>query len=387
MCPDDQTCAFPSPRECSTGTVNGPWDGGPPGRGAVCVGAAGHNIAYVGGDPTILCGTVIVADKNVVDGPTVGWGSDPNHCPYVGWPAVVHDPSVAKSYGRYFLFGTGPGIPIRRSKNLRTWTPSGVVFEKNLPPWAAAEIPGTPFPWAPDVSFFAGRWHVYYAISTFGSKESAIGFATNRTLDPHSRRYKWVDHGMVVRSTTASDYNAIDPNVLVDGKNVWLTFGSFNSGIKQVQLDPVTGRPLAPVMTHLASRFVPSWGIEAPFLTKHGGYYYLFVSFDNCCRGSESTYNVRVGRATAIDGPYVDDAGVPMLLAGGRIVIASKGTRRGPGHNAVLRDGKSWRLFFHYYDAADDGTARLGILPITWTTDGWPKVSWSALRPPQMSAT
>jgi arabinan endo-1,5-alpha-L-arabinosidase len=105
------------------------------------------------------------------------------------------------------------------------------------------------------------------------------------------------------------------------------------------------------------------------------------VSFDNCCRGSQSTYNIRVGRSASLGGMYVDDTGVPMLLGGGRLVLQSNGTNRGPGHNAVLREGPTWRLFFHYYDATQKGKARLGILPISWTADGWPSVSWSDLVP------
>jgi arabinan endo-1,5-alpha-L-arabinosidase len=72
---------------------------------------------------------------------------------------------------------------------------------------------------------------------------------------------------------------------------------------------------------------------------------------------------------------------VPLLTGGGRLVLEGNGTKRGPGHNAVLRDGKQWRLFFHYYDAAHKGTAKLGIIPLRWTADGWPVADWSALRP------
>ncbi len=124
---------------------------------------------------------------------------------------------------------------------------------------------------------------------------------------------------------------------------------------------------------------MPTWGVEAPFIVRHGEYFYLFVSFDYCCRGSSSTYNIRVGRSSSVDGPYVDDVGVPMLLGGGRLILQGEGSRRGPGHNAVLRDGATWRLFFHYYDAARAGTASLGILPIHWTRDGWLAVDWSEL--------
>ena len=388
-CPDDSRCEFPTPTQCADGEHTGVWDGGAPGRGAVCVGAAGHTIAYVGGDPTnpgVPCGAVVVADVNVVEGPTVGNGGDPNLCPYWGWPTSVHDPAVAKQRNAYYLFGTGPGIPIWRSHDRRRWTPVGKVFDANLPAWAAATIPGTEIPWAPDVSYFAGRWHVYYAISTFGAKRSAIGVATSPTLDPHDRRYGWTDHGVVVESSDTTDYNAIDPNVILDENgSPWLDWGSFWSGIKLAPIDPSTGK-LAGEMEHLASRIVPTWGIEAPFIVRRGDYFYLFVSFDYCCRGSASTYNIRVGRATSVGGPYVDDNGVPMLLGGGRLVLEGQASRRGPGHNAVLKDGNTWRLFFHYYDADRSGLASLGILPISWTADGWPSVGWSHLAPVSVGA-
>src|SRR5204863_4364707 len=76
-CPDTTHCHFPSPKQCAAGADDGAWDGGPPGRGSVCVGASGHDVLYVGGEPTLLCGTFIVADINVIDGPTTGLGSDP----------------------------------------------------------------------------------------------------------------------------------------------------------------------------------------------------------------------------------------------------------------------------------------------------------------------
>jgi arabinan endo-1,5-alpha-L-arabinosidase len=370
--------AFPSPEECAAGNANGVYDEGAP-HGAVCVGAAGHNVAYVGGDPANLCGTVIVADINVIDGPTPDRGSDPNHCPYAGWPTVVHDPAVALDRGTYYLFGTGPGIPMWTSTDRTTWRSAGTVFDGALPDWATAAIPGTQFPWAPDVSFFAGEWHLYYAISTFGSKTSAIGFATNPTLDRDDPRYRWTDRGEVIRSGDTTEYNAIDPNVFVDKGRVRLTFGSAFGGLRAADLDD-TGH-ITSQLTPLATRIVPTWVIEAAFVVRRGGYYYLFASFDSCCRGADSTYNVRVGRSRHFAGPYVDDHHIPMLVGGGRLVLKSQGTRRGPGHEAVLRDGNQWRLFFHYYDATTGGTARLGILPIRWTGGGWPVVTWSAFQP------
>jgi arabinan endo-1,5-alpha-L-arabinosidase len=289
----------------------------------------------------------------------------------------VHDPSIAHGDGAYWIFSTGAGIPVRRSTDLETWSVQGRVFASDLPAWASTEIPRADIPWAPDISYFAGAWHVYYAVSTFGSKISVIGLATSPSLE----HPEWTDHGVVVRSTAitadpTNDYNAIDPNVFIDDDgSTWLAWGSAFGGIKLSRLDPSTGMLADRRMVFpLAVSPVINRVIEAAFLVKRDGYYYLFVSYDACCRGVDSTYNIRVGRSLNLLGPYLDDTGVPMLAGGGRLVLASHDNVRGPGHNAVLHEGDDWRLVFHYYDADNAGVPTLGILPITWTADGWPTV-------------
>jgi arabinan endo-1,5-alpha-L-arabinosidase len=293
----------------------------------------------------------------------------------------VHDPAIATDGRLFYVYSTGPGIPIRRSKDLVHWQSAGQVFPDNLPPWASQLVPGTESPWAPDLSFFAGRWHLYYVVSTFGAKRSVIGLATNVTLDPRSPRYAWHDEGPVLDShelTDASavptDYNALDPNVIVDGSGApQLVFGSFYGGLKLLALDATTGKPaqsLAP--TPLAANVQEYTGVEAGYMIARDGWYYLFGSYDYCCRGTDSTYNVRVGRSRSVSGPFVDDLGVPMLAGGGRYVLTARGDMRGPGHNSVLRRGDRFDIVFHWYDAANGGTPTLGILPLHWTPDGWP---------------
>jgi arabinan endo-1,5-alpha-L-arabinosidase len=300
--------------------------------------------------------------------------------------AGVHDPSVIKEGNTYYVFSTGGRtgegvLPIRTSTNLRTWKASGFVFDA-LPEWATREIPEARNAWAPDISSYNGSFHLYYSVSSFGSRNSAIGLATTRTLDPSSSDYRWRDEGLVLRSyQDKDDWNAIDPNlVIADARNVWLVWGSFWGGIKLRRIDPATGKlSMSDTTLHALSsrpREQPiGASVEAPFIVKHDDYWYLFVSFDRCCRGAESTYNVVVGRSREVTGPYVDKTGTLMTEGGGSIVIAATTpTWRGPGHEAVLTDGGRDYLFFHaYYGAGRGRGSALQISTVLWE-DGWPKV-------------
>ena len=159
----------------------------------------------------------------------------------------VHDPVVIKEKGTYYVFCTGGRsgqgvLPIRTSADMRTWKAAGFVFE-SLPEWVGREVPMARNAWAPDIAYFNGKYHLYYSVSSFGSRNSAIGLATTRTLDPSSTDYSWTDEGIVLRSyQDKDDWNAIDPNLVLDGDRAWLTWGSFWGGIKMRRIDPATGK-------------------------------------------------------------------------------------------------------------------------------------------------
>lgn len=292
----------------------------------------------------------------------------------------VHDPTVIEAAGRFYLFSTRAGISVRCSEDLVRWRLCGDVFG-HLPQWAVEEVPGLRGLWAPDISYFNGRYHLYYSASTFGSNRSAIGLATNLTLDPSSEKYAWKDEGKVLSSSRADDWNAIDPHLVLDeAGQPWLSFGSFWGGIKLRRIDPVTGKPspqdetLYSLAARPRSKEQPG-AIEAPFIVRRNGYYYLFVSFDFCCRGARSTYHVRVGRSRRVTGPYVDRDGKPLLEGGGTLVIEGSGRWAGPGHCAVLQTKEGDRLVYHAYDSEWRGTPTLRINDLFWDVAGWPTVS------------
>lgn len=294
---------------------------------------------------------------------------------------AIHDPSIAVLDDGLVSFATGVEgaadggqVRTKASPDGLDWQETGAL-PGGQPAWIADELGYMPRNlWAPSVFAKDGTHYLYYSASSFGRNDSAIGVMTNAALDAADPTAGWVDQGLVIRSHAGDNYNAIDPFRIDTGGRAWLSFGSFWDGIRLVELDPATGKPLPDAeILPIASR--GGGAIEAPAILEHGGKFYLFVSFDRCCNGLASTYRIMVGRADAITGPYLDAAGQPMLEGGGTEIAKSTGRYRGPGGQEVfLRDGEPW-LVFHYYDRDQGGTPKLYLAPIMWSADSWPSIA------------
>ena len=299
----------------------------------------------------------------------------------------VHDPVIIRQDSTYYIFCTGQGITSFSSPDMIHWKQLQPVFNK-APKWAVDAIPSFKgHIWAPDISFHNGQYYLYYAVSAFGKNTSCIGLVTNKTLNPAAINFKWIDHGKLIQSVPGRDmWNAIDPNLVMDEKKIpWLSFGSFWNGMKLVKLDSSLTAIAQPEEWYtiaarkrdfiLPDSVAGDAAVEAPFIYRHRKYYYLFVSFDYCCRGEKSTYKMMVGRSENVMGPYADRDGVPMNLGGGSTVLEGDKFWHGVGHNAVAGfDGTDY-LVFHAYDAADSGRSKLRIEKITWLNE-WPVVGW-----------
>jgi arabinan endo-1,5-alpha-L-arabinosidase len=291
---------------------------------------------------------------------------------------TTRDPSsVVKCKDEYWVFYTGRGVPSYRSRDLVKWEHGPAVF-KAAPEWIAKIVPENRNMqyWAPDIMKLGDRYILYYSVSSFGKMTSAIGLATNPTLDPTDPAYHWTDEGFVVRTQDGDGYNAIDPSVFHDRDgSLWLTFGSYWSGIKLIQLDPQTGKRLDPDSKMFSIAHNES--IEASYLCRHDDSYYLFVNWGSCCQGPKSTYNIRVGRSKSVTGPYVDKAGVEMLHSGGSVFLGTtNGPLIGPGHAGTLNaQGKDWFTSDFEGDLRMEGKATLAIMPLRWNADGWPEAT------------
>ena len=300
---------------------------------------------------------------------------------------MVHDPVMAYEDSTWHLFATGMGIQHMTSKDRKTWTVSGQPVMSVMPQWTHDSVPGFQHHvWAPDVIRWHNRWWLSYSCSTFGKNGSAIGL-----LSAPSLSYPvWNDEGCIVTSKEKRDnWNAIDPNFVIDDQDQpWLVWGSFWDGIQLVRLDTTmhvaTGeqprtiaRRYDPASRNVApnptSKYAGTNAIEAPFIFKHDGWYYLFVSWDYCCRGSKSNYRVAVGRSRQVDGPYLDRDGKDMAKGGGTLFLeGDKQQFEAAGHCAAYHYNGEDIFICHGYSIAHKGASILIQRPISWSVDGWP---------------
>lgn len=313
---------------------------------------------------------------------------------------MVHDPVMAFEDSTYHIFATGMGIQHMTSKDRRTWDVLPQPVMTVMPKWTHDSVPGfRQHVWAPDVIRWHGRWWLAYSCSTFGKNGSAIGLLSTPSLAFPI----WEDEGCIVTSQERRDnWNAIDPNFVIDDKdNPWLVWGSFWDGIQLVRLDTTmhiargwkprtiarrynlsnedskASLPINPnPPKNPTSDYAGPNAIEAPFIYKHGGWYYLFVSWDYCCQGSKSNYRVAVGRSKSVEGPYLDRKGNDMRDGGGTLFLeGDKQEYDATGHCAAYTFGDEDIFICHGYSIAHQGASILIQQPIHWTDDGWPELT------------
>lgn len=321
----------------------------------------------------------------------------PHRKPFVTNEPMVHDPVMAFEDSTYHLFCTGIGIQQMTSRDRKTWTVNPEPLMTVIPKWTHDSVPGFhAHVWAPDVIRWHNRWWLAYSCSTFGKNGSAIGLLSTRSLTDAI----WKDEGCIVASREGRDnWNAIDPCFVIDDDDQpWLVWGSFWDGIQLCRLDTTMHVAAGEVPRTIARRYnltdkdakaslpinpnppknptsdyAGPNAIEAPFVFRHDGWYYLFVSWDYCCQGSKSNYRVAVGRSRSVAGPYLDRNGIDMRYGGGTLFL--EGDRQqyeAAGHCAAYHFDGEDVFICHGYSIAHQGASILVQRPIHWTADGWP---------------
>ena len=276
------------------------------------------------------------------------------------------DPTVIRAEdGTFYLYATEDmrNVPIFHSANLVDWKLVGTAFTDNSrPKW----LPKGGI-WAPDIQRVGGKYHLYYAKSVWGGEwDAGIGVAVS-----NSPAGPFVDRGCMFTSKQIGIQNCIDPFYIEDGGEKYLFFGSFH-GIYGVEL---TADGLH-VKQGAKPREVAGTFMEATYIRRRGGYYYLFGSAGTCCEGARSTYRITIGRSKSLFGPYVDKAGQRLLDNHYNILLDKDDSVLGPGHNAglITDDAGNDYMFYHGFKASDPDAGRVVWLSrIVWA-DGWPSV-------------
>ncbi|MEW6125991.1 MAG: family 43 glycosylhydrolase [Acidobacteriota bacterium] len=266
----------------------------------------------------------------------------------------IHDPStIIFCEGKFYTYGTGGTALV--SDDGWSWRRGAQLPRRGL---------------APDVIHIGDRYFLYIAANSAPTKAD-INLLTNKTLDSASPDYKWEEGGVVASSDGIEDCNAIDPGVFLDPttKRLWLTYGSYFGYIRLLELDPKTGKRLNP---NEKPRNI-AINSEASIIIYHDGWHYLLVTHGSCCRGADSGYNIRAGRAKKVTGPFLDNLGVDMIQGGGKLFVGSSGRVIGPGHFGLFDLGDGVQRFSLHYEADLDlgGASVLDIRPLLWK-DGWP---------------
>jgi arabinan endo-1,5-alpha-L-arabinosidase len=279
-------------------------------------------------------------------------------------------------------------IPVLRSTDLVNWVYVGEAFSER-PDWVADTV-GL---WAPNIEFIAGRYYLYYTAPDTDAGGSAIGVGVS-----DSPTGPFVDSGAPVVEPHAASCCpgsrrwVFDPDVIADPSGqLWIYYGSYFGGIsvRRLSADGLRSDPASQLEVTIANRY------EGGHVIYRDGFYYLFASATDCCRGSLTGYSVFVGRSPTPTGPFVDREGVSLVAGrvGGTPVLSMNGNRWvGPGHNFVFQDAAGdWWTMYHaidrndpYFAGAVGFTKRPVLLdPVDWI-DGWPTVrggQWASDRP------
>ncbi len=294
------------------------------------------------------------------------------------------DPTIIRtSDGTFYAYGTENTwddgkhrvVPVIVSRNLVDWSYVGEAFQEK-PSWKEGGI------WAPSIAFINNQYYLYYAFSTWGDQNAAIGLAVSDKPEG-----PFIDQGKIFDSQSIQVYNSIDPYVFVDDGRIYMLWGSLGGGIYGIELKN-DGKTITGDKFQIAGN-----SFEAAYLYKRKGYYYLFVSTGSCCEGPNSLYRVVVGRSENLQGPYYTKTGknlkdynyswwLPALDNIEGVVLRGNDMVAGPGHNAqIVTDDKGTSWFIYHGVLRSNpwlpgGATRrpLFIDKIEWIS-GWPVIN------------
>lgn len=344
----------------------------------------------------------------------------------------VHDPSIKKFDGRYYLYGSH--MTGACSDDLQTWTTIGDGYTPDNPlfdnlfadglgifDYAGDYGNGTYAVWAEDVIYLEQmqKYVMYFCVSSTYIKSNLCYAVADRPEGPYVYQGPLLYSGFttldvqktdvfsVVEPAEASSYwnggnynnmlwpNCIDPAPFFDKDGrLWMVYGSWSGGIFLLELDPATDLVIHPesdpennVDAYFGKRLLGGGhvSIEGPYIQydSDSGYYYLYVSYG----GLERTggYQIRVFRSEAPDGPYVDMNGAApspigldhapygLKLSGNYDMPSCETAYMATGGQSVFQDDDG-KTYVCYHSRFDNGSEyhEPCVKQVFLNKEGWP---------------
>lgn len=316
---------------------------------------------------------------------------------------TMHDPSrIIRDNNSLMVAVTGKEQSNGYNCGLETWVLDadeqqwmpGECLLQNKPNWIAEELPlNDGAYWAPE---FLTSTMLYYSVSNMNADNegSCIGLAI-ATGDGSQKEWKDIGRPILCTFDSETSFSAkpasIDPSVFVDDDGrAYLVFGGGH--IYAAEIDRSSGllkedewwSEFTGNYVHLADPpSVDEFGyeseeewIEAAYLIKRNGYYYLLVNWYACCNGADSSYEIRMGRTTDLSKPFIDKQGKSLLEGGGSLLLDSDDLQIGPGHAGIYQTVVDNEIIdiisYHYYTVDSDPWATIATRELLWC-NGWPQ--------------
>lgn len=246
-------------------------------------------------------------------------------------PGYFADPCIRKFGDTYYLYstpdgwGTGEGIPlIWTSKDFVNWTPH------------RSNWPQTPHKWAPSVVKANGKYYMFSSVPCqiwVGTAPTPLGPWTLAT-----------EQGPMLTDQTPPGTITLDAEVFQDDDgSAYLAYGTWwtptimklrpdllgpQGNIVQYFKKPQTTTPMGLIQGCM----------EAPYMLKRNGTYYLMYS-DQFCQNS--SYQVKYSTAKSPFGPWTYGKNNPVLATNDDLTV------EGPGHHSVLTDAGRDFIIYH----------------------------------------
>lgn len=270
------------------------------------------------------------------------------------------DPSIVRVGEDYYMVNSSfiyfPCIPISHSKDLIHWEVIGHAITN--PKWARLqELEGGRGYWAPDISYFEGR---FYITATYRLNDDGTVYRKQMVTSSDRPEGPYEEPVFL-------DEDGIDPSIFTDDDGRRYMLLNRGARIFEISADGKKQLSEAKLLYYGHQKRAP----EGSHLLKKDGYYYLFQAEG----GTGPGHRISVSRSRTLFGNYEPCPYNPIM----RQTDPKAGIQRAGHGKPVQTQNGEWYMVYLCGRQIDGAYSMLGretaMDPITWNSDGWPMVN------------